>query len=158
MKNIGIDYGRGLSNIDKETGIRYGVISSHKVGQGWYEESEPIYYYNCPICGNEWGYECLEVCPSCRNEIDPDEFDMMEVSGFEYVDAQYEIYQGQDDTDLFIIKSPYYTECMFCSPCAPGAGDITNQVEGGVKAYCLGKDWFYSPTEVPYKIFNVKGE
>ena len=28
---VGIDYGLGRSNIDKATGIRYGVISQHSV-------------------------------------------------------------------------------------------------------------------------------
>ncbi len=30
-KSAGIDYGSGLANIDHQTGIRYGVISSHSV-------------------------------------------------------------------------------------------------------------------------------
>jgi hypothetical protein len=31
MSGPGIDYGMGLSNIDEETGIRYGIISQHSV-------------------------------------------------------------------------------------------------------------------------------
>ena len=42
----GIDYGLGKTNIDKTSGIRYGVISQHSVGQAWYDESEA--YYGTP--------------------------------------------------------------------------------------------------------------
>ena len=36
------DYGMGLTNIDHETGIRYGVIAAVRM-DFWFEESEPDY-------------------------------------------------------------------------------------------------------------------
>ena len=32
MSAAGIDYGRGLANVDTDTGVRYGVISVHSLG------------------------------------------------------------------------------------------------------------------------------
>jgi len=50
----GIDYGLGQSNIDRETGIRYGVISQNSVNLDIWSEAEPDYGQpHCPECGNE---------------------------------------------------------------------------------------------------------
>jgi hypothetical protein len=46
----GIDYGLGRANVDHETGIRYGVISQHTVGQAWYDSAEAE--YGEPHCPN----------------------------------------------------------------------------------------------------------
>lgn len=48
----GIDYGR-LTNTNRNitTGIHYGVISSHTIGQVWYDSAEPDYGpATCPKC------------------------------------------------------------------------------------------------------------
>jgi hypothetical protein len=39
----GIDYGMGKANIDRDTGIRYGVISQNEVLQAWTESSEAVF-------------------------------------------------------------------------------------------------------------------
>lgn len=50
----GIDYGYGTTNIDKETGIRFGVINQNAVLQAWADSSEADYGEpHCPKCGNE---------------------------------------------------------------------------------------------------------
>ena len=50
----GIDYGMGTTNIDKKTGIRYGVIPQNDVLEAWGEASEPDYGPpTCGECGNE---------------------------------------------------------------------------------------------------------
>jgi len=140
----GIDYGLGQTNIDKETGIRYGVINQNEVGQAWFESSEAVYPNEvfCPECGNEDIYSS-----DINMEIDP--------IGFKYEEEGYICTQSYDDTDIFITKSPYFTYCQFCSPCAPGAGYIMNTVENGVKAYCLGHDWF-EDNEAPYPVYSVE--
>ena len=157
MNNQGIDYGNGLTNIDHETGIRYGVISIHEVTQAWCDSSEAFYVYHCPYCGNELkkGMDAKR-CPFCYKRIDPDyDFDCLEPSSFCYKDDGYICKQTQDDTDIFIIKSPYFTYCQYCSPCAPGAGYIMSTVKDGVKAYCFGHDWF-DDSKAPYPVYNVK--
>ena len=51
---MGVDYGLGRTNINHETGIRYGVISQHDVMQAWCDSAEPDYGTpTCPKCGND---------------------------------------------------------------------------------------------------------
>lgn len=152
---MGIDYGRGITNIDHDNGIRYGVISQHEVLQAWCDDSEPFYGKpHCPKCGNELdepvddGYEC-----ECGHVID---WVGEECYGDEplshYVDdGEYRAEAGCDG-DIFITKSPYYTRCTFCSPCAPGAGYLTDR-GNDCKAYCFGSDWFDG--DCPYPIYRV---
>ena len=71
----GIDYGRGLTNIDTNNGIRYGVIAANDVGQAWFDESEANYYYVCPYCDHDIGFELQEVCPKCKKEYDAWDFE-----------------------------------------------------------------------------------
>jgi len=139
----GIDYGMGLANIDVETGVRYGVIAHHVVGAAWYEDSEADYPE-----------------PEPRNEEDEEDeedegFCELEPIGFFYKEEGYEAYQSADSPDIFITKAPYFTYAAFCSPCAPGAGYLTD--EGGVKAYCFSVAWFYDNEDgVPYDVYDVK--
>lgn len=63
------------------------------------------------------------------------------------------------DSDLEIIKSPYYCFAPQCSPCVPCAGnisDISETMEYEKKTYCLDPS-FYSDEDKPkYKIFEVE--
>lgn len=184
--NKGIDYGMGKVNIDKENGIRYGVISSNDVmPEFWNDESEPDYGApHCPKCGNEC--ETLETKTqqtengvSVETESAPDDYETESGEFPEYVchdceyvfgsesafgdspigftldNGEYKAVQNGDDSDIFIIKSPYYTLCQFCSPCAPGAGYIMNTVENGVKSYCFGHDCF-EDNKAPYPVYSVE--
>ena len=157
-KNTGIDYGSGLTNIDRENNIRYGVISMNEVIQFWGDESNPIYSNSCPICGNEPktgnDIHSMSRCPSCYKPLDDNSFSFDEPIGYILNNGEYQA--TSDDTgDIFITKSPYYTLCQFCSPCAPGAGYITNTVENGVKSYCFGHDCF-DDENAPYPVYSVK--
>jgi len=176
---VGFDYGLGQTNIDKETGIRYGVINQNEVLQAWADSSEANYGEpRCPKCGNEAmnvddqpecnyrddvnddeKYETARgacgdyVCDSCKYLFDAEDAFGDEPISFYLVDEEYKAEAGSDG-DIFIFKSPYYTRCQFCSPCAPGAGYLMNEVEDGVKAYCFGHDWFeFGPA--PYKVYRV---
>ncbi len=158
----GIDYGNGLTNIDTKTGIRYGVIHQHNVLQAWCDSSEPYYGKPdcavCPECGEEqsapvdaeWG-DTLE-CEACNESFEIELPDCSEPISHFIDDNEYKAECG-DSCDIFITKSPYYTLCEFCSPCAPGAGYIMNS--GDVKAYCFGHDWF-EDGKAPYPVYSVK--
>jgi hypothetical protein len=166
--SIGIDYGGGKTNIDPETSIRFGVISSHKVNY-WNDSSEEVYGPpHCPHCGSEIPEEIRDnamshddeetrTCPHCEKVLKERDFEEQdsEIIGFKMDDGKYFATQSADDTDIFIEKSPYYTLCGYCSPCAPGAGYITQQEEDGIKAYCFGHD-FFEDGKAPYKVFDVK--
>jgi hypothetical protein len=165
---VGIDYGMGNTNIDPETGIRFGVIPIHDVNQAWYDSSETLFGKpHCPHCGNEIPQEVKDnvqscdqdesncTCPHCKKVLEESDFYEEESIGNKLDDGKYLATQSSDDTDIFIEKSPFYTLCGFCSPCAPGAGDIMEQEENGIKAYCFGHD-FFENDKAPYKVFDVK--
>jgi len=193
----GLDYGLGRSNIDLETGIRYGVISQNTVGQAWWDWAEAEYGDpHCPKCGNEIKssddetlFKCVCVadngtavlvhadnCPA--NELLDDDmpewFDRQEYTcvncktcyfsedcfpdeaqGYSFEDAEYTLTDCLD-SDIFVLKSPYYTFAQFCSPYVPGAGNLNSPMDGenGAKAYALGHEWF-EDDKAPYRLFRV---
>ena len=163
MNYEGIDYGLGQSNIDKETGIRYGVISSNgDILEAWADESEPYYgKVECPKCDKE--VEPSYACSEC--EADLDGYSMLEPLGHVYTEGGYECEEGSDG-DIFVLKSPYFTYAQFCSPCAPGAVHLENPLNidatvgnirsfDGNKGYCFGHGWFEGE-KAPYKVYDVK--
>ena len=134
--NAGIDYGSGRTNIDRNNGIRFGVISQHSVTQAWADSSEAVY-------------------PEPEKDDDGEDIedDGGEPIGWEYSGDGYELTDCLD-SDIMVLKSPFYTHALFCSPCVPGAGDLDNATEDGVKAYCLGHDWFEDGV-APYPVYDV---
>lgn len=167
----GIDYGLGLTNIDRSNGIRYGVIHQHSVLQSWADSSEPHYGEpTCPVCGNE----CVDVpedfdgdnysehgcddhyCETCEHSLDSEDAFGDDPLSFYLDDGEYLAEQSRDDGDIFILKSPFYTRAEFCSPCAPGACYLTSPCDDGERAYCFGEDWFDDDIEpCPYPIWRV---
>lgn len=169
----GIDYGLGKSNIDQENGIRFGVIHHRELGEAWYEGAQPNYGKpQCPECNGE-AVEFDEekhakfkdndpkfggadyACESCEKVlIDMEVFPESPIS-WTYEEDGYKAEQGGEDTDVFVVKSPYYTHAQFCSPCAPGAGYLMNPCKDGPKTYCFGHDWF-PENKAPYPVYSVE--
>jgi len=154
----GIDYGLGQSNVDRETGIRYGVIPVSHV-PGFWDCAEPVYYYVCPECGHEFGHDYPEAekCPECEHEITDYDFEGMEPVYWEYSDKEYTLVTDGDCVDLFILKSPCYTYAQFCSPCAPGACYLPcplSEKTRANKCYCLDASWFDG--EAPYEYWKLR--
>jgi hypothetical protein len=133
--NAGIDYGMGLTNIDHATGIRYGVISQHSVLQAWCDSAEAIY-------------------PEFDGG-DMDEGADAEPEGWTYEGDGYQLVDCLD-SDIMVLKSPYYTHAPFCSPCVPGAGNLEQASDDKElpRVYCLGHDWFDDKC-APYPVYNV---
>lgn len=166
----GTDYGMGRTNIDRETGIRYGVISSAEVCQAWADSSEEDYEEpTCPKCGNRaadyddethGGYGCKGgcvdyACDDCEYAFDSSNAYGDEPSGsWTLDDGEYIATQSRDDCDIFVTRSPYFTRAAFCSPCAPGACYLMTPDEDGERCYCFGHDWFESGT-APYPVYSV---
>ncbi len=173
--NAGIDYGMGLSNIDKETGIRFGVISQNSVMPEAMDDVE--YDYGdptCPKCGNvvmadsgflcppvgrddyeQYGHGCADfVCETCEHTLDSQDCYGDEAIGWKYEDDGYQLVDCLDN-DVFVLKSPFYTFARFCSPCVPGAGNLDDWEDGAVKTYCLGHDWF-EDGKAPYPVYSVE--
>lgn len=185
---MSIDYGMGKSNIDFETGIRYGVISLNNVASHFYDDQEFDYGEAiCPECGSALiessstqasnfatkDYFCMTCFENYLPEHDNEEDAAKVASHFSDVcfpeeplswsitDSEYSIVPCLDN-DAFILKSPYFTYADHCSPCVPGAGDLDNpttwdQVNKGfgVKAYCLGPDFFDEYNVIPYTVYSV---
>lgn len=141
---MGIDYGLGKTNIDTDTGIRYGVINQNELLQAWIDSSEGVY----PEIEHD------DDCENSDNSGYCDCGDMLEPIAHKYSGEGYECTQSNDDGDIFILKSPFYTKCGFCSPCAPGAGYLLSQNSEDCKAYCFGVDWF-DDGQVPYDVYSV---
>lgn len=160
---MGIDYGFGLTNIDNESNIRFGVISMHEVCQAWCDSSEGEYAApersdcDCPECGHndgdqhDWGDDL--VCEECGHDWELESPDCVEPIAHNCTDSEYEARQSNDDSDIFITKSPYFTICGFCSPCAPGAGYLMTRSDD-CRAYCFGHEWFESG-RAPYPVYKV---
>jgi hypothetical protein len=168
----GIDYSLGRSNVNKETGIHYGVISQHSIMPEALDDMEMDYGRpTCPECGNEidqtnlpdnfkeWDnctdYGCDDfACIHCEHLLDSSEVFSEEALGFTYDKDGYKLCDCLD-SDIFIIKAPYYTFAQFCSPCVPGAGNLDTYCPDGPKTYCLGHDWFDSG-KAPYPVYSVE--
>jgi hypothetical protein len=179
----GIDYSLGLgANTDTSNGIRYGVISQYSVGEAWYEDAEADYgKAHCPKCGNAaiptptrtvngehgvaiyyapkeaWSaYEdhgSEYACELCEYLFDSDEAFGDEPVSYYYQSDEYSLVDCLD-TDIMVLKAPYYTYAQFCSPCVPGAGNLNAPCVDGVRCYCLGHEWFESQA-APYPVYCV---
>jgi len=151
----GIDYGLGQTNIDSETGIRYGVIPACAV-ECWDGEAEPDYGEpTCPRCGHpiEDDGSCAGCGEYCEEENYYPDFPL----GWTYQKDDLEAEQEYDSSDIFVIKSPYYTRAQFCSPCAPGACYLPKSepsCKDGAKAYCFDHKWFKNG-KAPYPVYRV---
>lgn len=174
MSYTGIDYGMGLSNVDKATGIRYGVISQNSINLDCTEDFEYDYGKpTCPECGRElldadskelpensedWdSHGCADyACALCEKFWDSGDCFSDEPIGWNYDGEGYALTDCLD-SDIFVLKSPYYTFAQFCSPCVPGACSLDNPMPDGAKCYCLGHDWF-EDGRAPYPVYSVETE
>lgn len=154
---MGYDYGRGVTNVSNvlvpgvPENIRFGVIPQNEVLEAWCDESEADYGSpHCPECGNELDHD---VCDGdeceCGYEIG---WVGDECYGDEPLSHFYnrDGYSAESDSygAIFITKSPYYTRCGFCSPCAPGAGYITDRGDD-CYAFCFGPEWYQGEPDFP---------
>lgn len=158
--NAGFDYGRGVTNIDAKTGIRYGVISESSLPL-WSEEAEPVYpEFTADEIRN--GLEGGKYSAAELEAMDDDELQELasdwdvECTGTEYQKEGYEMHAGTDGFGIWVLRSPFYTLARFCSPCAPGAGDLDAiDADNGVKTFAPGHDW-YESGHAPYPVYSVK--
>lgn len=152
---MGIDYGRGMVNIDRETGIRFGIIPMNLVDMELVAEFEYEDQLACPKCGKEieGSVEDL-VCPHCGYVAAFDEeffVDNSDGPSFYNKDG-YELMLASDG-DIWVTKSPWKAKAGFCSPCAPGAVYLTDRADDAY-GYALGSEWFEGD-KPPYKLEKV---
>lgn len=119
----GIDYGLGKSNIDTNTGIRYGVINLNSCNPDFLSEFTP--YYGDEIIVGDNGYEEIECYEPYSWSYDKDG-----------IKAEF----SADSSTMFVFASPIIVTTQFCSPCYPGAGNLDCLCDNGVKTYGLPSD------------------
>jgi hypothetical protein len=153
----GIDYSMGLANKNIETGVHYGVIYANRL-PGWFwetVESEGVdmdYEDAMSAMKDEVKSALKSVLSDYAVTADYEELaqtvaDSIEIeheSTGDRIRYRYDkdglIFETTSDGSVFVIESPYYALCSYCSPCAPGAGYLES--EGSIKTYCLPTDWF----------------
>jgi len=172
---MGIDYGLGKTNVDTETGIRFGVVPTNDLA-GWARETLMNDGDDVDFDAHkkqlkselesaiqrvlkEYGYHRQNDADALAEAIVDDfEWDGYEGTGdctrYHYEKDGYKL-ETCSDGDMFVLKSPFYTNAPFCSPCAPGAEYLRDRgEEGDCKAYCMGHDWFENGV-APYPVYDV---
>ena len=156
----------GLTNINQETGIRYGCISQHSIQGEVFADifmEGAKYIPGCPSCGTQFkedtDTDTIVSCRECNHEVsDSSEWFSDEPSYIRYTEETKHgkiVIEGCLDSDLIVTESPFYTLARLCSPCVPGAGDLdTPDEEYGYKTYCLPAD-FFEDNKAPYKINQI---
>lgn len=170
MANSGIDYGRGQTNIDTDTGIRYGVISSNSLAShAWNEitsdgtdldyddaidnlKSELSAAIKSVLTDYSCSFDSEGIAESIIDDLDLNIESTGNCTRYQYSQNGL-TFNVCSDGDIFVTESPFYALCSFCSPCAPGAGHLAT--EGSIRTYCLGPDWFDSDHPMPYQCFSV---
>ncbi len=195
----GIDYGLGRSNVDTKTGIRYGLISVNSERLN-HDATEYIYEGKNLSFENYQNQVKKELRSALSDyffdnhwhntetgEKEPSRLDNAVDAAFEAIEQELsDSYQSDNDTylyekdgyriqtgesDFWVLQSPFYTFAQFCSPCAPGAGnldcplsferdasdqplEIATTLDQN-KTFCLGHDWF-EDCKAPYPVFSVE--
>lgn len=152
-----------ITNMNPETGIRYGVIPQNDVLQAWCDSSEPWYFPGCPHCGDEIDQEIIDSacndfgevrCPHCNEVLNSGDFGNEEPTCY-YVDDGETVAECGESGDIFVTSSKFFTFAPLCSPCALGACYLRDANEYGEKSYCLGHDWFDDGV-APYPVYSVE--
>ena len=162
----GIDYGNGQTNIDKETGIRFGVLPVNSLN--WDALDEILQR------GKDVGFEqfkqetvktvrdavleALDFLPKhCAESLADRCAQAAETSselgeGYESDECHYSF--ETEDTKLllrgqyvWVLKSPHIVRCALCSPCCPGAGNLDEICDDGAETYGLDSSWLASPCQ-----------
>lgn len=174
----GIDYGLGMSNTDKETGIRYGLIGQNAETLN-HDATEDIFQFGKNVSfetyvdefklklrsamedyfsSSKWsGEKKSKLDQAVDNAFDAVEQDVSDNyqsdnDCYLYEKDGYKIHTTE--SELWVTLSPFYTHAQFCSPCAPGAGNLDSPCADGPKTYCLGHDWF-EDCKAPYPVYSV---
>lgn len=165
----GIDYGFGQTNIDTETGIRFGVIGQNAEHLSL-DATQDLWTYGKNLSFENFQSRVKTGLKGALSDYFSSKLDDAVNQAFEAIEddlndgyqSESDIYLYEQDgyviqtgeTDLTVLKSPYFTRAQFCSPRAPGAGHLENPCETGPKTYCLGHDWF-EDNQAPYPVYSV---
>lgn len=155
------------TNINPDTGVRYGVISTRNIDQ---DVLDTIFQNGTDLSYAEAEEEIrrdVEADVRAGKDILLDDVDMEVQSRMEHYQCEEPVvrYVLTDDagqptlevlTDptmggaqlLWVFKSPYRTKARLCSPCIPNAGDLDNLDPDGEECYDVPPDWRAGVDEV----------
>ena len=177
-----------MPNYDEKTGIAYGVISPNALNQDVlndisqegtdpnYEETKKSLIQDISTLCDNYGINIDNIDIDNFIQEMADHYESSCDGTFDYSDKEYTLHNSADNFGLYVIRSPYYTYCQKCSPCAPGAGDLNSPVDMdgaggrsepspyqlfsnqcGDKSYCLDSS-FFDDGKAPYRVFRVEDD
>ena len=142
-----------IANVNLETGIRFGVISSNNINQGIFND----------IFDMAWGIfsqECFDKAleeyklynpENAEDEEKLDDFERDYFDNFEPDEISAELeFDGLNlwlttlggAYVIYVLKSPYITRARLCSPCCPNAGNLDEiDLGNGFECYDVPPDW-----------------
>ena len=129
-----------MTNVNPETGIRYGIISAQSL--------HPDVIYDLQCVGKDLHYE--EFCEDLKRQF-PDEDEYEEQ--LENIDFQDEepVHEFQRDGVrgqttwlggamlVWVFHSPHIANVSLCSPCVPNCGDLDST--GDYECYDVPPTW-----------------
>ena len=149
-------------NVNPETGIRYGIISSLSLEDGViddiYSNGTDVYYEEAVeeiradlqreivegnLHENDFEDELENRVNAFNNEYEPDE--PVYKFSIEGVEGRTTWLGGA--LMVWIFKSPFTTQARLCSPCVPNCGDLNNIDLQGALCYDVPPDWRIDTTE-----------
>lgn len=148
---LSMDFGRytlengQLPNRNPTTGIRYGIANARDLEDGALEDFEPEYDHSCGYCGAVLPDDFESGgCADCGENLDhEDTYSEMPVAW--HFQGGGVVATMDEAGDVWIFESPVTTTGRHCSPCAPGAVNVSRKaVDGGPVAYTLPSQWWTS--------------
>ena len=174
-----------MTNFDEKTGIRYGVISPHSISpyalDDIYQRGTDPHYENAISELKAYAGEIAMNSPVPISDDAQERIADILIEEFnngtcensdgqmDYSDKEYDLHVSGDNFGIFVMRSPYYTYCRGCSPCAPGAGSLDNpytewpDMDAWDKTLCLGPEWFDTEDDqyahkIRYRVFRVDND
>ena len=140
-----------LSNVNPQTGIRYGVASMNSLADWVWDE----FFYNGT---NDTAEAALEDWKTENPTLVDDDEAIQNFWDREYM-AEEECYSLTTDgmrlelsylggaALVFVLESPVISVARLCSPCIPNAGDLDAREENGAECYGLPPEWYATDDE-----------
>lgn len=143
-------------NVNPDTGVRYGVISSNSINQELLSD----------ICmggvDEHWMQHVDEITKQVRRSVEDgditeDDYDdelelMLEKAGDAWSDDEPVYTFTKDGVNgrttwlggallLWVFESPHIGQFKLCSPCVPNACDLNSPIEDGYDGYTVPESW-----------------
>lgn len=150
-------------NVNKETGIHFGVISIHSVAPEILNDFQPVYPEIGDIERFPWNdYTAKEKFEELTEEEKESIYEKL-IEEFEpwqwyFKNEDYFLHYDDSGFGLWVEKSPYVNRVNPCSPCAPNAGDLDSPSSNGILTYALPEEFLNEYTLSEKERQNLAGK